>query len=142
MTNLFTDWHSMETYPYLSGGNRAQAVRVVDGDTAYLFIDTGYHGYRLESCRFLDINTPELNSSDEEQREKAKLAKQLVQDMLDCEETTWMVHLKEWPLRIETAKEPDSFGRFLARIFFMKDGKEVSVNAVLLSEGLAVPYVK
>lgn len=132
----------MENYPYLTSGNRAQCVRVVDGDTAYLFIDTGYHGYRLESCRFLDIDTPELNSSDEGQREKANLAKQLVQDMLDAEQTNWSVHLKEWPLRIETAKEPDSFGRWLARIFFKKDGEEHSVNAILLEEKLAVPYEK
>jgi len=132
----------MENYPYLTNGNRAQCVRVVDGDTAYLFIDTGYHGYRLESCRFLDIDTPELNDQDQEKRAQANLAKQLVQDMLDAEETNWSVHLKEWPLRIESAKEPDSFGRWLARIFFKKDGKEVSVNAELLKEGLAVPYVK
>jgi len=132
----------MENYPYLIRGNRAQAVRVIDGDTAYLFIDTGYHGYRLERCRFLDIDTPELNSKDDELKGKAKLAKQLVQDMLDCEETNWSVNLKEWPLRIESAKEPDNFGRWLARIFFIKDGEEASVNAVLLSEGLAVPYEK
>ena len=132
----------MESYPYPTSSDRAQCVRVVDGDTAYLFIDTGYHGYRLERCRFLDIDTPELNSKNEADRERANDAKQMVMDMLDCEETTWMVHLKEWPLRIETAKEPDNFGRFLARIFFMNDGAEISVNAELLREGLAVPYVK
>ena len=132
----------MENYPYLTNGNRAQCVRVVDGDTAYLFIDTGYHGYRLESFRFLGIDTPELNSKDHDEKRAANMAKEFVQDMLDAEETNWSVHLKEWPLRIETAKEPDSFGRWLARIFFKKDGQEVSVNAELLKEGLATPYEK
>jgi endonuclease YncB( thermonuclease family) len=132
----------MESYPFQTSNWRAQAVRVVDGDTAYLFVDTGFYGYHMMSFRFLDIDTPEMNSKVASEKTKAQDAKQMVKDMLDCDETTWMVHLKEWPLRIETEKRPDNFGRWLARIFFMDGAIEVSVNAELLREGLAVPYVK
>ena len=61
--------------------------------------------------------------------------------MFDLYEKTWNVDLRHCPLRIETQKA-DSFGRWLARIFFMNDGVEISVGAELLREGLAVPYKK
>lgn len=122
---------------------RAQPLKVVDGDTADLFVDQGFRGYQIGRFRFLDIDTPELNSKDEENRAKAKEAKEAVQEMLDCFEKTMLVDLGHWPLKIETAKNPDSFGRWLARIYFTDDaGVELSVNAELLSKGLAVPYEK
>jgi len=128
------------SYPYQIPSLRAQALRVVDGDTADLFVDTGFRGYHCFRFRFLDIDTPELNSRNEEEREKAKEAKELVQDLLDCFERTTVVDLAHWPLRIETAEDPDNFGRWLARIFFTDDGVERGVNAELLSAGLAEPY--
>lgn len=132
----------MDLYPFTTDNWRAQPIRVVDGDTAYLFVDVGFNHYACYSFRFLDIDTPELNSKDPEEREKAQEAKELVKDLLDCFETTWQVNLKEWPLRIETEKKPDSFGRWLARIFFTDDGVERSVQAELLKAQLAIPYEK
>ena len=130
------------SYPFPTSSCRAQPLYVVDGDTADLFVDTGFRGYHLFRFRFLDIDTPELNSRDEEERARAKEAKTFVQDLFDTFDKTWTVDLKAWPLRIETEKDPDSFGRWLARIFFTDDGVERSVNAELLKEGLAVPYEK
>ncbi|MFQ5352340.1 MAG: thermonuclease family protein [Candidatus Binatia bacterium] len=115
---------------------------MVDGDTADLFVDTGFHGYHLFRFRFLDIDTPELNSSDEDKRAKAKDAKKFVQDLFDTFEKTTKIDLAYWPLRIETVKDPDNFGRWLARIFITTDFGESSVNAELIERGLAVPYEK
>lgn len=115
---------------------------MVDGDTVDLFVDRGYRGYSLHRFRLLDIDTPELRSRDEAERIEAKEAKELVQDLLDTFEKTWIVNLKEWPLRIESEKSADSFGRWLCRIYFSDDGVERCLNAVLLDEGLAVPYEK
>jgi endonuclease YncB( thermonuclease family) len=113
----------------------------VDGDTADLFVDTGFRGYHLFRFRFLEIDTPELNSRDEDERARAVEAKEAVMDLLDCFERTTVVDLATWPLRIETAKDPDNFGRWLAKIFFLhEDGTEGSVNAELLERGLASPY--
>lgn len=132
-----------QSYSYPIPFLRAQPLKVVDGDTADLFVDVGFRGYQIGRFRFLDIDTPELNSKDEENRAKAKEAKEAVQEMLDCFEKTMLVDLGHWPLKIETAKDPDNFGRWLARIYFMNDaGVELSVNAELLSKGLAVPYEK
>lgn len=131
----------MESYPFQTSVWRAQPTYVVDGDSVHLFVDTGFYGYKLLKFRLLDIDTPELRSKDEEEKVKAKEAKVAVQEMFDIYEKTWKVDLRHWPLRIETEKA-DSFGRWLARIFFMNDGREISVGAELLREGLAVPYEK
>jgi len=128
------------SYPFQQPSFRAQALKVVDGDTADLFVDTGFRGYHLFRFRFLGIDTPELNSKDEEERAQANEAKELVKELLDCFEKTMMVNLGHWPLRIETAKDPDNFGRWLARIYFMDGEEEKGVNAVLLEQGLAKPY--
>lgn len=131
----------MESYPFQTSVWRAQPTYVVDGDSVHLFVDTGFYGYHLFKFRILDIDTPELRRGTEEEKAKAREAKVAVQDMFDLYEKTWNVDLRHWPLRIETQKA-DSFGRWLARIFFMADGKELSVAAELLREGLAVPYEK
>ena len=138
----------MHSYEFLSTIWRAQPLYVVDGDTVDLFVDRGFHHYNKERFRFLDIDTDELRDRDPEKRASAKEAKAMVQDLLDTFEKTWDVNLKTWPLRIESAPDgdPDNFGRYLARIFFKveKDGEvvELSLNAELLREGLAKPYVK
>lgn len=130
------------SYAFPSKIWRAQPLKVVDGDTADLFVDHGYQGYHVGRYRFLDIDTPEMNARDTGERVRAREAKALVQEVLDCFEKTTKVDLAFWPLRIETEKNPDSFGRWLARIFWTDDDGEHCVNAELLDKGLAEPYEK
>jgi len=130
------------SYEFTTKVWRAQPLYVVDGDTADLFVDRGFHHYSKERFRFLDIDTPEMNDKDEEERQRAKEAKEMVKDLLDTFEKSDTVDLALWPLRIETEKKPDSFGRWLCRIYFTVDGVERSLNAELLKAGLAVPYEK
>ena len=131
-----------QSYSYPTPSLRAQPLRVVDGDTADLFVDVGFRGYQIGRFRFLDIDTPEMNSKDPDERARAKEATEFVKDMLDCFERTLKVDLAYWPLRIETAKDPDNFGRWLAKIYVTTLKGESSVNAELLDNGLAVPYEK
>lgn len=129
-------------YPFPGGLWRAQPLYVVDGDTVDLFVDVGYLHFGVFRFRFLDIDTAELRDRDPAEREKAKAAKEAVQRFLNCFAKTSKVDLKNWPIKIETEKATghDAFGRYLCRVFFELEGKEVSLNAQLLSMGLAVPY--
>jgi len=120
----------MKSYEYPAGVFRARCVKVVDGDTADFVVDAGFHSHRIERFRFSLIDTPELRDRDETKREAAKLAKDYVIRAL-------MSH-EEWPLRIETERDPDSFGRYLCMIYFMEDGEEVCLNDRLVEDGHAI----
>ena len=128
-------------YKFVSTVWRAQPLYVVDGDTADLFVDRGWHTYALERFRFLGIDTPELRGGTDESKAKAREARELVRVFLARVDKTYEVNLKTWPLRIESAPDTDNFGRWLCRIFFMREDVEVSVNAELLKRGLAVPFM-
>ena len=120
----------MKSYNFPKTSLRARCVYVVDGDTADFYVDTGFHSFRKERFRFSSIDTPELRDRDESKREAAKLAKTYVIEALMSDE--------EWPLRIETEKDPDSFGRYLCMIYFMEDGEEVCLNDRLVEDGHAI----
>jgi endonuclease YncB( thermonuclease family) len=129
------------SYPFVSDQWRAQPVYVVDGDTVDLFIDRAMHEYGLYRFRIFGIDTPELRDRDEAERVKAKEAKEAVQEMLDRYEKSYVVDLKDWPLRVKTYKDPDSFGRWLAEVFFTTDdGEEKSLAGELLRLELAEVY--
>ena len=123
----------MSNYEYPQGSFRARCVKVVDGDTADLYVDTGFHGFKQERFRFYGINAPELRGpKDKDKREIAKEAKAFVIDTIAAHKPD------EWPLRIETEKDPDHFGRYICRIFYQEDGQEVCLNDKLVELGLAV----
>lgn len=128
-------------YPFVALSIRAQCVRVIDGDTLDLFTDEGKHHYALHRYRLLGIDTCELTSTDPEKREKAKAAKEKVTAW--CRPSGNAVDLSRWPLRVVTHKAPDSFGRWLANVFWTDgDGVERNVSEELLKLGLAVPFVR
>ena len=113
---------------------RARCLKVVDGDTVDLYVDMGFHSYRKERFRLLDIDTPELRDRDPEERAAAKAAKEEMIDLLKPGETD-----TEWPLRITTLPDPDSFGRYLARIYmwFDEEACEICINDFLVELGHA-----
>lgn len=132
----------MQNYPF-HGEYRAQCLNVVDGDTVDLLVDCGHHNYCINRYRITKINTDELNSPVEATRDHAEAALNQVREWIKPVPTAErMMSLDVWPLRIVTKKNPDGFGRWLADIFFMQDGKEVNVGDELLRLGLAKPYKK
>jgi micrococcal nuclease len=54
--------------------------KVVDGDTVYVTVDTGFYSSMFVKVRLDGYDTPELNSSILEEREEAKHFKNLVED--------------------------------------------------------------
>jgi len=109
---------------------RARLLRVIDGDTCDLVIDLGFHLHATLRFRLLGIDTPELNSKDITERERAVAATQALASMLTQGGG-------DWPLLVRTQKA-DSFGRWLADVWV--EGAGVHVNQKLLDDGYAVPF--
>ncbi|MEM9007193.1 MAG: thermonuclease family protein [Cyanobacteria bacterium P01_F01_bin.86] len=89
------------------GRYRAFCVHVVDGDTFDIILDLGIMQYSVIAVRLLGVNTPELNASNEIEREQAKAARDRVQQLIF-----------EQPLLISTYKDRRSFGRYVAAAWF------------------------
>jgi micrococcal nuclease len=102
-------------------------VRVVDGDTVDVDIDLGFDTWRCgERIRLYGIDTPECRTRNAQEKAAGLLAKEFVEDALHVGGT----------YRLQT-KEKGKFGRYLGTI---KIDGELTINAALISENLAVPY--
>ena len=102
-------------------------VRVVDGDTVYVDIDLGFnHWIHGELIRLYGVDTPECRSRSAVEKKAGLLAKGFVMQMLH-EGGTYKL----------TTKEKGKFGRYLGTI---KIDGELTINAALITEHLAVPY--
>lgn len=111
----------------------AVVVKVVDGDTIDCNIDLGFHTWVCKRVRLLGIDTPELNSTDQAQREAAKEAKEELIENLEGRE-----------IILETKLDrSDKYGRVLGAIYFeLEDAGdfEKSYNSILIDQGFAVKY--
>ena len=107
---------------------KATLVRAVDGDTAILMIDLGFHLTATLDFRLLGINTPELKGGT---RAAGLLAKAELERLCGL-----------GPLRVSTEKA-DKYGRWLANIDVLAADGSVLVNAnkALIDGGFAVPYM-
>jgi micrococcal nuclease len=102
-------------------------VRVVDGDTVDVDIDLGFDTWRRgERIRLYGVDTPECRSRSATEKKAGLLAKGFVIQALH-EGGTYKL----------TTKEKGKFGRYLGTI---KINGELTINAALISEHLAVPY--
>ena len=106
----------------------AQLTRVVDGDTIDMIVDGGMHSRRIERLRLLRVNAPEMKSPT---YEAGHVAKAYVE--------AWMAEgaTGDWPYVVETHKS-DVFGRYLAEVWRLSDGANLS--DALLDSGNAVAY--
>lgn len=109
---------------------KAEVTNVVDGDTVDMIIDQGFHNQTKQRIRLLRINTPELTDKDPIIRQKAIEAKQFVIDTV-----------LNKPVVVKTEKS-DSFGRFLAEIFYMDGEIQKNLNDELINKNLATYYTK
>lgn len=102
-------------------------VRVVDGDTVYVDIDLGFDTWRRgERIRLYGVDTPECRSRSATEKKAGLLAKGFVMQMLH-EGGTYRL----------TTKEKSKYGEYLGTI---KIDGELTINAALITEHLAVPY--
>lgn len=117
---------------------RAKVLRVIDGDSLQALVDLGFHIKIEIRFRLLGVDTPELRprkgkhfETEAERQiiiEAAKKARDFVRDVIENK-----------TVRIETEKS-DSFGRFLARVWYTVGDTEVELNQDLLDRGLAEVY--
>jgi len=117
---------------------RARCTRVVDGDTCDVVLDLGFHLTATFRLRLWGVNTPEMHAKDPAERVLAANAANFLANRL------MMIHEDEedeWPLRVETLRDTDSFGRWLAKVAYTDpDGNDVLVNDELVMNGHAVPF--
>jgi endonuclease YncB( thermonuclease family) len=135
------------TYAFQPPSLRAQCIRVVDGDTIDVFVDCGFREFKTMRLRLAGINAPEMHSKDATERLAAQAAKMWLTSILYADDLVLASLAKpspvgEWPLRLITYKDPDSFGRWIADVFIHGDDGEISINAMALDLGHAKPYVK
>lgn len=105
---------------------RATVRRIVDGDTLDLDVDMGFRAWRLkERFRLAGINAPESN------RAASAAAGRAARDWLA--ETIPVGSV----VTIETAKDPDNFGRWIATVW--RD--DLNINDALVEAGHAVRRV-
>jgi micrococcal nuclease len=100
--------------------------KVVDGDTLDVSIDLGFYVTILQRIRLNGLDTPEINSKDELERNMAQEAKMFLSD--------WMSYQKQ--LKIKTIKD-DKYGRMLGDII---GDNGITVNSLMLERGYAWPY--
>lgn len=110
---------------------RARLGKVVDGDTQDYFIDLGLRGYRVERMRLLGIDAPEVRGIE---REAGKAATIWVADWLARGMAEATVEQREWPFVLRTLKDPDAFGRWLARVWRVSDGQELGPAMLLAGQ--------
>lgn len=135
--------------PYI---RRVAVIRVVDGDTLWLRMDSGWRHYSDEEIRMLGdgpdevqirigINAPEVVGETKAAGLAAKAyAEQWIIDHInhapaDLLNSGWEV---KWPFTIWSRTE-DSFGRFLADFYC---GQEHSLGADMIESGHAVVWVR
>ena len=116
----------------------ATMLRVVDGDTFEAMIDRGFRDYSRKSFRLLGsahgVDTYEVRDPDPLKRALAQLGKARFMELAPVGSAIWIVSEKP-----DAQILPDSFGRWLAQCL-NADG--VNIGDTLLSEELAIPYVK
>lgn len=115
---------------------RGAVTKVVDGDTVYADIDTGFGIYKAnEKFRLYGINAPEKNDPLPENREKAKQAAAYVASKLTGDSVVSLI--------FHTYKDAtEKYGRFLATVYYADGaGGWKNINKELLEQGLAVGYL-
>jgi len=106
---------------------KAFVIDVYDGDTITVIADLGFHIKQTLKIRLAGINTPELKG---DEREKGLISKKRLSDL---------VLGKEIILKTYKDKQ-EKYGRWLGDVYL--PDTSISINTILLNEGLAVPYLQ
>lgn len=110
--------------PYTFGPYRAVVAFHVDGDTFDALVDVGWNDYKYKPVRLLGVDTPETNRA--ATKAAGLAAKAYVQQLIPVGS----------PVLLHTIPDPDSFGRYLARVQ-LRDGRDLT--DLILAAGHGVP---
>ncbi len=109
-----------------SGAGLSEVMHVIDGDTAEIKI-----GDKVESVRFLGINTPEVANPYKKEECYGPEASRRTKELIKAGESVYLIPDTFGPDR-------DKYGRLL-RYIFLSSG--LFVNAELIREGYAFNYI-
>lgn len=101
---------------------KARVLKVVDGDTLRVLIDLGYDTHIRQYLRLRGLNAPELRT------EYGKEAKTFLEE-----------RLSKMPYITLTSSRSDKYDRYLADVFYIKEGNDIFLNGELLDAELAHP---
>lgn len=101
--------------------------RVVDGDTVDVTLDLGFGLSLKQRLRVIGVDTPELRSSDPDERERAQAAKAFAEQ--------WLISNGQM---VVTTYKDDKYGRILGD--FKREHHPETFSEALLSAGHAVQY--
>jgi micrococcal nuclease len=114
----------------------AEGVRAVDGDTIDVILDFGFSLKQKLRLRLSGINTPELNSKDESERTKAVEARDYVHNVLFYDAGVRRALIVR-TIKTKAGKERQTFGRYVAEVYYQKGEDWVHLNQELVDLGLA-----
>jgi len=117
----------------------ARLERVIDGDTVDLVVDMGWNLTQLVRFRLLGVDTPELRSSDPDERREAAIARDFVFQTLTAWSNLGDGAMHTFPLWVDSRKT-GKYGRWLANIGSRGEAENETLNDLLLFEGLAKEY--
>ena len=103
----------------------ARLIRVLDGDTVEMDLDLGFDVHYVSPVRLKGINAPELHG----ETHAAGLA---ARDHL-----AQLLSKSDLIVRTELHKDKDKYGRVLGTFL----SGEINVNAQMIDDGFAVPYL-
>jgi endonuclease YncB( thermonuclease family) len=109
----------------------ATLVRCIDGDTFEADVDLGFGVRKLIRVRALGYDAPELHGATAEAGARAKA---FLQNMLDPRQP-W----NATGLRLVTEKDSQSFERYLARVYLIRDGQLRDLAAIMIAAGHGRP---
>lgn len=104
---------------------KAVITNVVDGDTVDALVDLGYSITTQQRFRLKGINATEMTGATKEQGLKAKV---FLEGLILGKEVTI------------TSSKTDSFGRYLATIYYQMLDVEMDINRFMITKGMAIPY--
>lgn len=106
---------------------RGTVLRVIDGDTLVVDIDLGFDTHYHARLRLNGVDAPEMRGPEREQGLDTKAAIEA------------LVARPATPVSI-TSRSRDKYGRWLATVQFIHNGKLTDLSRYLLDNKLAVPY--
>lgn len=117
------------TYGYArsNGFFRAVCKYVTDGDTADFFIDLGLNQYAYDTIRLYDLDTAEIfHPSNAAEKEHGIAAKARVVELID-----------QKPVLLKSYKDAETFGRYVAEVWYFDVTTLTSLADTLRAEGFA-----
>jgi len=106
-----------------------EILKVIDGDTVEVIVDLGFSIYHKTRVRLIGIDTPEIRTKDQEEKERGIEAMDFVVDFF---------RQMEHEEKVLYSEKLDGFGRCLGRIIV----GGIDIGEELLESGYARPYKK